>query len=170
MRAINKIIIHCSATPPSMNIGAEEIRQWHTWPKEVGIGKLRYQGKTYNYEDELPEHVRGKRGNGWRGIGYHYVIRRDGGVEDGRPLDTAGAHAKGHNENSIGICMVGGVDKDNKPQSSFTKKQWATLDPLVRNLVDDYPEAEVLGHRDLPGVTKACPSFDAISWWNGIHS
>jgi len=105
---------------------------------------------------------------GWSDIGYHHVILRDGTVEPGRPVETAGAHAKNHNANSIGVCMVGGVDEANKPQSNFTRYQWRALDTLIRQLAAEYPNAKVCGHRDLPGVTKECPSFDAVSWWHAL--
>lgn len=136
MRPITHIVVHCAATPPSADIGAKEIRQWHLAKK-------------------------------WTDIGYHFVIRRNGTLEAGRPLETPGAHVEGHNANTIGICMVGGVDKggpEGKPQNNFTDAQWATLKPLVAKLSAQFPAALIWGHRDFPGVTKACPSFDAKKW------
>jgi N-acetylmuramoyl-L-alanine amidase len=129
------IIIHCSATPPSMDIGATEIRQWH-------------------------------KARGWRDIGYHHVIRRNGKLEIGRPTMAVGAHAKGFNQSSVGICMVGGVTPEGDPESNFTRAQWATLEKLVYHCKNMYREAVVLGHRDLPNVTKECPSFDVPHWWS----
>lgn len=131
MRQIKKIVVHCADTPASMNIGADEIRVWHV------------------------------DGNGWKDIGYHYVIRRDGTLENGRPESDTGAHVAGHNADSIGICLVGG-----KPGANFTRQQWATLEKLVNGLTVKYPHAMVMGHRDLdPG--KRCPTFDARAWWYG---
>ena len=102
---------------------------------------------------------------GWRDVGYHYVIKRSGLVENGRALSEVGAHCEGQNANSIGICIVGGVNRANAPDCNFTSKQWAALEDLVSELIDDYPEAQVTGHRAYS--TKACPSFDAVSWWYG---
>jgi N-acetylmuramoyl-L-alanine amidase len=134
-RKIDWIIIHCAATPPSRDIGVVEIRRWHTSPP-----------------------------NNWSDVGYHHVIRRDGVSERGRSENVAGAHARGVNHNSIGICLVGGVDSNMKPEDNFTPHQWATLKSLVTELRDRYPGAKVIGHRDVPGVAKACPSFDVATW------
>lgn len=132
MRPLNRIIIHCAATTPQMDIGVATIREWHI-------------------------------ARGFSDIGYHYVIWRDGFLEKGRPLEIKGAHAKGHNHDSIGVCLVGGIDEEGKPDSNFTCKQYKTLCQLVEELVEKYDIKQVLGHRDLPGVTKACPSFNAIA-------
>ncbi len=107
---------------------------------------------------------------GWNDIGYHYVIRRDGTQETGRPLERAGAHAKGHNAFSIGICLVGGVDAGNHPQNNFTPTQFASLRRLLLHLQQRFPESRICGHRDLPKVRKACPSFDVTSWWTRNRS
>ena len=135
MRRIDTIVIHCSVTHPGQNIGSETIRRWHTAPNKVG--------------------------GPFSDIGYHFVIRRDGTLEEGRPIDQVGAHAKGHNKHSIGICMVGGVSKSGHIEANFTRKQWRTLDRLEAGLRFTFPDAKFIGHRDVPGVTKECPSFDA---------
>lgn len=132
MRQINKIVVHCSATPPDMDIGVSEIDVWHRAPP-----------------------------NNWDSIGYHYVIRRDGTVETGRPDYKVGAHAAGHNQDSIGVCLIGGVNEDNKPDANYTMVQYGSLFALLKSLASRFEGAEILGHRDLPGVRKACPSFDA---------
>lgn len=129
MREIDMIIIHCSATPPNMDIGADKIREWHV------------------------------DGNGWRDIGYHFVIRRDGSVEDGRPIDQSGVHTRGYNTNSIGICMVGGVDKKGKPDDNFTLDQWRSLRRVLISLKADYKNATIHGHNEFDSG-KACPSFN----------
>lgn len=135
IREVQYLVVHCSATPEDMDIGAEVIRGWHL-----------------------------KRG--WLDIGYHRVIRRDGTIEAGRPEDRPGAHARGFNHLSLGICLIGGVESDGKtPEANFTHAQWESLERLIRNYKHAYPDAEVLGHRDLPNVNKACPSFDAREWW-----
>lgn len=127
MRQINFIIIHCADTPADMDIGAEEIRRWHVEER------------------------------GFSDIGYHHVIRRDGTVEPGRDERRIGAHAYGRNEDSIGVCMVGG-----KPDCNFTAAQWSALENLVRELLNRYSSAQVIGHRDVSD--KTCPNFDAKAW------
>lgn len=92
---------------------------------------------------------------GWQGIGYHFVIRRSGAVETGRPLETPGAHVVGHNKHSIGVCLVGG----HRGEADFTFAQWAALRELLDDLVSKFPGAAVLGHRDLD-EGKKCPGFD----------
>jgi len=129
MRRIDMLIVHCSATPPDMDIGVEEIRAWH-------------------------------KARGWSDIGYHFVIRRDGVTETGRPAQVVGAHARGHNKRSIGICLVGGIDDNWKPRDNFTYLQKLTLQYLLRWLVVTYRPSEIVGHGSIPGVHKACPCFD----------
>lgn len=128
MRSINLIVIHCADTPPSMDIGVKELREWHI------------------------------KDRGWKDVGYHYVIRRNGVVEFGRNVEVVGAHAAGHNAHSIGICLVGG-----KPQANFTLEQWASLAKLVKGLKFTYKNAEVLGHCELD-PNKTCPQFDVKAW------
>lgn len=123
------IAVHCSATPPKLDIGKEDIDRWH-------------------------------RAKGWFGIGYHYVIRRNGDVEEGRPLDVSGAHVEGYNSVSVGICMVGGIDSAGKAEDNFTQEQYAALEQLLVDLKKEYPNAKIQGHRDFPNVRKDCPSFD----------
>lgn len=135
-RDIKKVIIHCSATPPDMNIGANEIRKWHTDPKP--------------------------KGNGWMDIGYHYVIRRSGDIDHGRDENIVGAHCEGHNANSIGVCLVGGITKQGATENNFTPEQFKTLTNLVRSLVEYYPGATIHGHREFSN--KDCPSFDVQEW------
>lgn len=107
---------------------------------------------------------------GWLAIGYHFVIRRDGTIEEGRPHDAVGSHVKSRNADSIGICLVGGIDAKGAPEDNFTDHQKATLQTMLWGMVSGkdfegaYQDLPVVGHRDLdPG--KACPSFDVKSWW-----
>ncbi len=106
---------------------------------------------------------------GWDGIGYHYVIRRSGVIESGRPLDinaapgwqtVTGAHVAGSNAESIGICLAGG--KGGLPL--YTPEQMSSLRHLVETVTRIAPAAEVVGHRDLD-AGKACPGFDVGAWW-----
>ena len=99
------------------------------------------------------------RAQGWACIGYHYVIRIDGTVEPGRPIDKVGAHCSGHNANSIGICYIGGLASDGKtPKDTRTPAQRLSLRNLITTLRHIYPTATIHGHRDY--ANKACPCFD----------
>jgi len=100
---------------------------------------------------------------GFKTIGYHHVIRRDGTLETGRPLDEVGAHTKGRNTGSIGVCMVGGVDIKGKAESNFTESQWNQLRKYVMVFKAEYPDATVHGHNEFD-KGKACPSFSVKKW------
>lgn len=105
------------------------------------------------------------RALGWLGIGYHWVIRRDGTVEQGRDELAVGAHEPSVNAVSVAVCLVGGVAADAKTaENNFTPEQWASLEKLVRELRERYPLTTILGHRDCPNVHKDCPSFDVKEW------
>ena len=108
------------------------------------------------------------RQSGYNSIGYHYVIRRNGTLELGRPVETVGAHVKGFNASSVGICLAGGLDVKGKPENNYTPEQFATLTKLVKELTATYKGAKVVGHRDFPGVNKACPCFDVRPWWASV--
>lgn len=110
-------------------------------------------------DDKAADIKRWHKAQGWSDIGYHYIIDIDGTIEPGRPLETAGAHCTGHNANSIGICYIGGCDKDMKPKDTRTDEQKAALLLLLKYLVAKYPGAKIYGHKDF--AQKACPSFDA---------
>ena len=99
-------------------------------------------------------------------IGYHYVIYLDGTVHKGRPLEKAGAHCKGYNAHSIGICYVGGLDRQGKPKDTRTAAQKAALLSLIRELRQRFPRATVHGHREF--ANKACPCFDAKKEYKSI--
>lgn len=102
---------------------------------------------------------------GWSDIGYHWVVRRNGWLDKGRGEAVPGAHVEGWNRNSIGICLVGGVDEQGEPDPNFTEAQYRALAGLLREIRARHPRAEIAGHRDFPGVKKACPSFDVRAWW-----
>ena len=112
--------------------------------------------RSYTVDDCRRDH----RNQGFADIGYHYYITRDGVVHAGRPLYTEGAHAQGYNRYSIGICYEGGLDIRGRPADTRTPQQKDTLHRLLQRLKEDYPQARVVGHRDLPGVRKACPCFE----------
>jgi len=127
MRDINKIILHCSATPEYRDVSVKDIRQWHL-------------------------------DRGWSDIGYHYVIELDGTIKEGRPLERQGAHVRGLNKNSIGICYIGGCDADMKPKDTRTIAQKEALVCLIIDLMSRYEGSTLHGHNEFS--SKACPSFD----------
>lgn len=93
--------------------------------------------------------------------GYHYYITRDGTVTQTRHEQLVGAHAKGYNSHSLGVCYEGGLDIFGHPADTRTRKQKQALLILLKRLKAAHPDARILGHRDLPGIHKACPCFDA---------
>lgn len=110
------------------------------------------------------------KAKGWDGIGYHFVVNRNGDVEIGRPVDKAGAHVYGYNAYSIGICMIGGVNSSNEPENNYTPAQWYTMKQLFLVLHAVYPGAQWLGHRDFPNVHKDCPCFDVKEWLDELRA
>jgi N-acetylmuramoyl-L-alanine amidase len=131
MRKINKLIVHCSATPEFKDFDVDDITEWHV------------------------------KGNGWSDCGYHYVIKLDGTVQDGRPIEKIGAHCKGNNRDSIGICYIGGMDKNMEDwKDTRTTEQCDSLYNLLSELKIEFPDVIVYGHKDFTDK-KECPSFDA---------
>lgn len=117
------------------------------------------------------------RARGWNGIGYHKVIRRDGTIEDGRPLGVVGAHVGGHNTYNIGICMVGGIQRGtDRPEDNFTVRQYQSLNKLITDLVGMFgEEVEIVGHNYFTDM-KACPCYDwrsHVQWlrktWRSLY-
>lgn len=108
------------------------------------------------------------KARGFITIGYHYYITRDGQVHPCRPESMVGAHARHHNAHSIGICYEGGLDARGIPADTRTDAQKRSMAALLRSLRLDYPDACIIGHRDLPGVKKACPYFDVKAWLPSI--
>ena len=109
------------------------------------------------------------RERGFLKIGYHFVIKRDGTVETGRELLEVGAHAKGHNSRSVGVCMIGGMKQESSAsETNFTKAQWASLAKVVDELVETFPEARVRGHDEV--ANKECPTFNVAAWYYGTDS
>ena len=142
-RRIDYIIIHCSDTPEGRNNTIDDIRRWHTLPKP--------------------------KGNGWADIGYNYVIHLDGSIHEGRNIDKIGAHCEGYNANSIGICYVGGKSADLKQnKDTRTPKQKESLLKLLKDLRKLYPNAKIVGHKDLDRKGKTCPNFNAKEEYKNI--
>ena len=131
MRTITLIIIHCSATPEGKSLSAEACRQDHILHR------------------------------GFRDIGYHFYITRDGELHHCRPISEPGAHVRGFNRHSIGICYEGGLDENGYPADTRTQAQRFTLLDLLTILRHQYPKAQILGHYQLnASIHKACPCFD----------
>lgn len=101
------------------------------------------------------------KSRGWKGIGYHYVVRRDGSIELGRPIEEPGAHVVGHNKYSIAICYEGGLDAAGRPADTRTLEQRKALRELVEKLHASFPKALIVGHHDLD-PKKECPCFDVV--------
>lgn len=121
------------------------------------------EGRDYTVADIDRWHRR----LGWKGIGYHWVVYRDGSIHAGRSETQVGAHCKGHNQHSIGVVYVGGVASDGKtPKDTRTAAQRQALKKLLIRLREKYPGAAIHGHRDF--AAKACPSFDATKEYAGL--
>ncbi len=116
---------------------------------------------------------------GFSDVGYHFVIRRDGTIEEGRPIEKAGAHVKGHNATTVGVCLVGGRDdvpvkgattemakQELQWEFNYTEAQIFALIDVVALLKAEHPIKDVLGHRDFKGVTKRCPGFDVRAFFS----
>ena len=100
------------------------------------------------------------RQRGFKSIGYHIVIGLDGYVEIGRPLEEIGAHCRGINKCSIGVAYVGGLDANGQPADTRTPQQRKALLRILRQLKREFPDATIIGHRDV--APQACPCFDAL--------
>ena len=118
---------------------------------------------------------RDHRSRGFRTTGYHFYIRKNGDIKTLRPLERPGAHARGYNAHSVGICYEGGLNERGRPADTRTDFQKHSLRVLVMLLLRDYPGSRLCGHRDLsPDLNgngeiepeewvKVCPCFDAAS-------
>ena len=108
------------------------------------------------------------KSKGWKCVGYHFYVRRDGTVENGRPIEEPGAHVVGHNRYSIGICYEGGLNASGDDDDTRTPEQVRALRQLVERLHGEFPRAVILGHHDLdPG--KPCPCFDAVAEYRDLQ-
>lgn len=131
------IVVHCSGDPATTDVTTQDIR-------------LRHMRR------------------GYRDIGYHFVIERDGTVVPCRPLTRAGWHAAGYNRHSIGICLIGGrKGQTERAEDNFSDAQKDSLWTLLCQLHGENPDAEIRGHRDMPGaraLAGMCPSMDVGAW------
>ena len=104
---------------------------------------------------------------GWNDIGYHFYIDLDGTIHKGRDIDKIGAHCKGRNRNSIGVCYCGGVEADGKtPKDTRTQEQKESLLHVLKTIKAMYPESMIYSHNEF--AAKACPSFDATEEYENI--
>jgi len=110
-------------------------------------------GKYFDVNDIREWHVK----KGWKDVGYHFVILLNGIIQFGRPIEEIGAHVKGHNAHSIGICYIGGEDG----LDTRTNEQKESLEKLLYDLKSQFPGATIMGHNNFPEVKKKCPGFDA---------
>jgi N-acetyl-anhydromuramyl-L-alanine amidase AmpD len=108
------------------------------------------------------------RQKGWNGCGYHYVVRRDGTIETGRPLEMVGAHCVHHNQHSIGVCYEGGLDADGLTADTRTAAQKVAMRQLLEKLHEQFPKAVIAGH-NVFDPTKDCPCFDAVSEYRDLQ-
>lgn len=105
----------------------------------------------------------------WNGVGYHYVVKRDGTKQVGRPENVVGAHVAGQNTGKIGICLIGGLDRATGPNvgvDNRTDAQKRAAAELIRDILTRHPGARVVGHRDL--AATQCPAYDAAAWWASV--
>lgn len=141
-RQITGIVIHCAATRNGEWHTVYDIDQWH-------------RARGFSRTDEF----RRKMNPDLASIGYHFVIYPNGAIATGRHLDEVGAHAQGYNSKSIGVCLIG--------TDWFTLDQWDSLRGNIMSLQKLWPEARIVGHRDLPNVHKECPGFDVSAFLAG---
>lgn len=142
MRAINLIIFHCSDSDRPNHDDISVIAQWHSERGWVG-----------------PDKINGTQDD----VGYHYFIKKNGAYQKGRPDDAIGAHCKGYNANSIGICLSG--------KNDFTDAQFLMAAKLAKELMSKYnlKITDILGHNELE-KTKTCPNFKLEEIFKRINS
>lgn len=146
------LVLHCTATPEGREVSSKEIRHWHTDPVKKG-------------------------GSGWKQVGYTDLFHLDGTVErlvknnedaEVDPWEVTNG-AAGYNSVSRHVVYAGGLAKDGKTaKDTRTAAQLKAMTDYVRNFHERFPQIKIVGHRDLPGVTKACPSFDVKAWLESI--
>lgn len=152
MAKMKYLVIHCTATPEGREVSQSDIRHWHTDPVSKG-------------------------GRGWKQVGYTDLIHLDGTVErlvqnnedaEVDPWEVTNG-AAGYNSVSRHIVYAGGLAKDGKTaKDTRTLEQKRALVKYVRDFHERFPQIRIVGHRELPGVKKACPSFDVQQWLQAI--
>lgn len=152
MAGMKYLVLHCTATPEGREVTSGEIRHWHTDPVKKG-------------------------GRDWKQVGYTDMIHLDGTVErlvrnnedaEVDPWEVTNG-AKGYNTVSRHVVYVGGVSKDGKTaKDTRTEAQLKAMTAYVRDFHERFPQIRIVGHGELPGVKKACPSFDVAAWLRSI--
>lgn len=163
-----------------MTIGGEAVRNERTLLARVEDGELMQSSESVrflilhcsatrrNQEYSVEQLMRDHKKRGFRTIGYHFYIRKDGTITQHRKLLEVGAHCRPYNRCSIGICYEGGLDEHGKPCDTRTEAQTERIIELLYKLHKLFPKAKIVGHHDLPGTTpKACPCLDthAVFGW-----
>jgi len=118
-------------------------------------------------EHDAADIDRWHRARGWSQIGYNYVVKLNGQVEFGSPVELIPAHAVGYNKNSIAVVYVGGTDLDGKPKDTRTPQQKEAMLQLLEALKEEYPTAMIIGHNDVS--SKACPCFNAKQEYHKLN-
>lgn len=152
MARMKYLVLHCTATPEGREVSSKEIRHWHTDPVKKG-------------------------GRGWKQVGYTDLFHLDGTVErlvknnedaEVDPWEVTNG-AAGYNSVSRHVVYAGGLAKDGKTaKDTRTAAQLNAMTAYVRDFHERFPQIKIVGHRDLPGVNKACPSFDVKAWLESI--
>lgn len=151
MARLKYLVLHCTATAEGREVTSQEILHWHTAPVSKG-------------------------GRGWKQVGYTDLIHLDGQVErlvannedaEVDPWEVTNG-AKGYNSISRHVVYVGGCDKHLKAKDTRTAAQLKAMTEYVRNFHHRFPQVKIVGHCDLPGVSKSCPSFDVAQWLKSI--
>lgn len=140
MKNITHIVVHYSATYEDQEVTRNDIDEMH-------------------------------KARGWSGIGYHFFYRLNGMEEVGRPLTQTGAHVGGQNSNKVGLCYAGGTKREFGPDKGFNTLNLAQEKSLIhriRLLKSAWPDAEVVGHKDL--AKTQCPGFDVRDWWAKVEA
>ena len=110
--------------------------------------------RTYSVTQLIRDHARR-----FGFTGYHYYITRDGETYQTRHENLVGAHARGYNKHSLGVCYEGGLDERGNPDDTRTEAQKHSLYELLKELTAEYPQARIMGHCELPRVAKKCPCY-----------
>lgn len=125
---------------------------------------LHCSATRYNRDYTVEHLLRDHKARGFRTVGYHFYVRRDGSITQHRRLLEVGAHCRPYNRCSIGICYEGGLNEKGQPADTRTPEQTARLKELFTRLHRLFPRAVVRGHRDMPGsIPKECPCLDAAA-------
>lgn len=156
-----------------MIVGEDSVRNERTLLSKVEDGQAMMSAQSVRFlvlhcsatrcdrDYSVQQMLRDHKARGFKGIGYHFYVRRDGTLTQHRTLLEVGAHARPYNRCSIGICYEGGLDSEGHPKDTRTPAQTKQLDALLYRLHKLFPQAEIAGHRDLPGTTpKECPCLD----------